>query len=735
MKQSRFLLLAFLLMAFCSFARAQQCYWVYLSDKQGSTFDPYAYFDTKAIERYRLNHADLYHISNYPLSSSYVSQVSALASEVVGHSRWFNAIGVMATPDQIAAIQRLPFVSRTVLIQGHLQPASLPDSLASPSPDSLVLLPQITSLQGQLFRQRGINGKGVRVAVLDTGFPGVDTLPAFKHLFDSNRVVATWNFIRRKENVFTGWNHGTQVLSCLAAFVNDTLLGLATGSEYLLASTEAPGVSPKDEIRWILALEWADKNGADIINSSVGHDDESYLPTQMDGTSQLARAANMAARKGMLICCAAGNNGNNYSWQIVCTPADADSILTVGACQNGNPYSAEALYFSSVGPTADGRLKPNVVAPGQGIYVIDPKEKYIDNDFNIQGTSFASPLVAGFCACALQLNRQLTAMQLKSEIEHSATLYPYYDYDLGYGVPQASYFLGPQEPISPSFHFSSNDTAILIHPQTISSSPHIYLKIQQDSGYILGYYSYNFPDSSMLFSIPKSVLSSHSLHVSYNGFTDSIRLSPDELSRLSSDSTFSPSSSLLPFYLSRDSTIHRLVFDRDTSSYLPEPSKHRLESDVQFDLGFNVFPLVSGYDRPRNALALSYGRHYSLPLSKSYSLSLGVYAGMNNFRFSPSHNNSLDAALLSPPMIADSAQASLRRLRYWQLGLELTQQVRIYSSHPGYCSWHFGLFGEWGGFRYRVRYNNTDPDYDGIITSFVNPSILDAQRLNYGLVT
>ena len=304
--------------------QAQNHYWVMLSDKAGTTFDPYSYFDAKAIERYQLNNADLYDISNYPLNSSYISQIDAIATDNFGQSRWFNAVAVTATPEQIAAIRRLPFVKEVVMLEGNMQTAKVTENEELKTENNgtdLELHNQLVRMGGKYFRNKGINGKGIRIAVFDGGFPQVNTHAAFKHLRDNNQIIKTWNFPNKKENVY-GWNsHGLMTLSCIAGRDGDTDLGLATGAEFLLARTEINDEPFKEEVWWQMAVEWADQNGAQIISSSLGYGKDRYYTRDMNGQSYVAKAANMAARKGILVCNSAGNEGDDKSWRTIITPS------------------------------------------------------------------------------------------------------------------------------------------------------------------------------------------------------------------------------------------------------------------------------------------------------------------------------------------------------------------------------------------------------------------------------
>ncbi|MDR2979074.1 MAG: S8 family serine peptidase [Bacteroidales bacterium] len=426
-----------LLLLLFSSACAQEDHWIFFTDKNGSEFNPYTYFDPLAIERRVKQGISLYDSTDFPLAQSYVDQIARLAEEYIGESRWFNAVAVSATAEQLQSIAEFPFVRDVVPVYSAMTITACDDEYPEFRTDStdLYLLEQLSRMAGELFHHDKINGKGIRIAIFDAGFTGADEHAAFQHLRDSNRIVKVWNFARKNDKVYRDHAHGRMVLSCVSGIYEEQMIGLATGAEFLLAKTETIFELKREEIWWLEAVEWADKNGAHIINSSLGYTGARYTPEQMDGrTSIVSRAANIAAAKGILVVNAAGNSGTDKEWlKTIATPADADSVLTVGGI---SPFTDYRIPFSSKGPTADNRLKPNVVAYG---WATVAAKTYLD--YGTTGTSFASPLVAGFAACVWQLHPEWNAMKLKEEIEKSADLYPYFDYDLGYGVPQASYFL------------------------------------------------------------------------------------------------------------------------------------------------------------------------------------------------------------------------------------------------------------------------------------------------------
>lgn len=469
-------LLFTLFCAILGIASAQNSYWVFFTDKQNTTFDPYQYFDTKAIERYAQCGADLYDITNYPVNSEYASAVEKAAEELVGTSRWLNAAGVMATEEQISMIKQFPFVAGIQLIASDMELAEIN---ITESINADYAGEQISIHHGELFKQHNISGKGVRVAVFDAGFPDVNTHPAFQHLRDNNQIIKTWNFVKKNENVYEANSHGRMVLSCIAGIMNgEQLLGMAPDAQFLLARTEVAAEPKKEEVWWVQALEWADQNGADIVNSSLGYGKQRYILKNMDGkTSMVAKAANTAAQKGILVCNSMGNEGTDKEWKMLITPADADSVLSVGAVISIDRIAS----FSSFGPTADGRMKPNVVAMGEDNWVAGSKGNFTQ----ASGTSFSSPMMAGFAACVKQLHPEYTAWQLKTEIEKSANHYPYFDYAFGYGVPQAGYFFGEKPEVTDNLSLSEDDEAIYVTCKKGETS--IFYKITNGDGTIERY--------------------------------------------------------------------------------------------------------------------------------------------------------------------------------------------------------------------------------------------------------
>lgn len=450
-------------------------YWVELRDKKGVRFDAGTYFVPAAQVRRLRQHLPAADSTDFPVRPDYLCAVRLHSDSVLLVSRWFNAVACRATPAQAAELAQLPGVRRVLpLPETPLLPAARPAASAwkgegrktISAADRLLARRQVRTLGADEFRKAALDGKGLRIAVFDVGFNGADQHPAFQELFARKQIVATYDFARRSAHVFHGGSHGTEVLACLAGRMPDgTPLGLATGAEFLLARTERMHREIyAEELDWLAAVEWADRNGADIINSSLGYTARRYFPEEMNGRlSLVARAANLAARKGILVVNAAGNDGDNEDWRTVGTPADADSVLAVGGI---DPETGLHLNFSAYGPTADRRLKPNVSAFGTVLTAAPGGYSHVD------GTSFASPLVAGFAACVWQHERSLTAMQLFEKMQQSASLYPYYDYAHGYGLPQAGFFLANKAPEQlPKLDFVVEDSLLAVNIRPEASRP------------------------------------------------------------------------------------------------------------------------------------------------------------------------------------------------------------------------------------------------------------------------
>lgn len=724
-----------LLIVLCSLpAMSQSCYWVFLTDKQGTTFDPYSYFDAKAIERYRQNGADLYDVTNYPLNGGYVSQIGAIATEEVGQSRWLNAVAVMATAEQIGQIEQLPFVSSTRIIASEMQMAACREAANAEAAEVLAAdeLPELTNqlvrMQGELFREKGIDGKGIRIAVLDGGFPRVNTHDAFKHLRDSHRILDTWNFPNKKADVY-GWNsHGLSTLSCITGIIDGQQLGLATGSEFLLYRTEVEAEPFKEEVWWMQAMERADQHGANLISSSLGYGKERYFTRDMDGTSYVAKAGNIAARKGILVVNSAGNEADSRQWKTIITPADADSVLCVGGIESDNEHYRH-ISFSSFGPSADGRLKPNVSAYGHALAAAnggDSKTSWV------YGTSFSCPLTSGFAACAWQMCKGKTAMEMMDLIQKSADLYPYYDYALGYGVPQASFFVNGPAKKAPTFKFT--DTKEYVQVQLLEKAPlaTIFFNKQRPDGTLVKYSSVEFENITPgdILQFHKGCLDSCTLNVSYNGYTTSYRLNKEDRYAMQWERR-----EFAPEYKSESEVLsNRYNYSRTAADLVPAKWGKNAEWEGGLYLMYGLNVPTQSKEKVVNLWSPAFHVGYRLihAFTKSYKIGLGVEYALGNFNYPADKSNRLD-------QLYNINQNGIgkKQYRHNEFAFELFQRVRI-TPTGGLAAngvhWDLGLYSSLGWDKYGIRYDSYNHASSAQI-DIHGPDNLDNRLFNWGFTT
>jgi hypothetical protein len=516
MKQ-KFTLIAFLCFIPIStiLAQSTDIYWVFFNSKSCNHFEPKDYFTPEALS-FKIRHniaLDDHH--DYPVDEEYVSTISSNCNELRGVSRWFNAVSIEATSQQIEIINTLPFVDSTQVIRTQLVTCSTPD-YESPSIFQLLhAKKQLSIMDGIVFDTLKVTGLGVRILVIDGGFTHADVTAPLSHLYTNNKIIKTWDFVQNDENVYAHNTHGTHVLSNICGYLDSLKLGFATKANFLLARSETRSELAYEEDYWLFAMEWGHKNGAQIINSSLGYTNSRYFNEDMNGkTSLVSKAANIAAAKGILVINAMGNEGDGR-WKYLSTPADADSALAIGGI---DPTTEVRVDFSSVGPSWDKRLKPNVSAPA--ITIVSGKDSYE----KAYGTSFATPLVTGFAACVWEMIPELSNMELFKLIEQSGSLYPYYDYAHGYGIPQAGYFLTfERKKPKKTFEHTCSDNTLTIKPiDFYSDFPHLYYHIKNKEGKIISYYLYELEDTTELSINLKDFKEGYSVQIFYNGYTEEI---------------------------------------------------------------------------------------------------------------------------------------------------------------------------------------------------------------------
>ncbi|MDN5202387.1 S8 family serine peptidase [Fulvivirgaceae bacterium BMA10] len=430
---------------FCHSISAQEHrYVVHFADKENNQYSidrPLEFLSQNAIDR-RQRQGIAITTQDLPVTSGYVQTLTTQGAEVLFTSRWFNAALIILNQNEVTNIEDLNFVNKVELVA----PASAFSSREKTHKkfdlefDDESVNMEATDFQNQMLgvdqmHQEGFRGEGMLIVVVDGGFTAADELPYFEHLFNENRVLDVYNFVEQNQDVYKRSTHGTRVLACIGASFPQQITGTAPGANFALFISEDVGSEYRiEEYNWVFAAERADSLGADVINTSLGYnqfDDPSmdYAKSDIDGqTAVISRAANIAAEKGMVIVNSAGNSGNN-AWQIITPPADAEHVLSVGSVTTNFLRSS----FSSLGPTADGRIKPDVMALGSGTVVgVDVSTGGIVSS---NGTSFSSPLVAGLSAGLWQAFPGLTSFEVMQVLKESADNAATPNNEFGYGIP------------------------------------------------------------------------------------------------------------------------------------------------------------------------------------------------------------------------------------------------------------------------------------------------------------
>ncbi|MFW5820106.1 MAG: S8 family peptidase [Bacteroidota bacterium] len=426
---------------------APEKYWVQLMDKKGTKYSiniPNEFLSERSILRrekfdIKITEEDL------PVSAAYIDSILSTGVKIHGTTKWFNAI-IIETTDSVALekISKFHFVkdfntnysnfSSVSREEGHFHDSPNFDKKYHESYFYGAASSQISILGGTFLHNFGYKGEDILIAVFDAGFNKVDELKAFSHLWEENRIKSYRDFVNPSSNIFEESTHGLAVLSTLAAYIPDTFVGTAPKASYmLLRSEEAARENKAEEAYWILAAEYADSLGADIITSSLGYNDfptsdkMNYNFDDLNGDSALVtRAAEKAFEKGMVIVSSAGNEGNNDSGRIT-PPADGPNVLAVGSIDTAYNITS----YSSRGNTYDGRIKPDVMAVGFRTKIINS----IGNPSEAYGTSFAAPQVAGLIACLMQATSDKTHHEIIQAVRKSSSQYQNPDSISGYGIP------------------------------------------------------------------------------------------------------------------------------------------------------------------------------------------------------------------------------------------------------------------------------------------------------------
>lgn len=449
---------------------AQEDAWVYLTDKPNEAAalaNPISILTQKALDR-KQNHGIAIDARDVPVHEPYISTLkSQVGITVMAKSKWFNAVHVRGTETDISALLNLTFVDSIDFADNGLDLGSRVGALADKTnieDQSIVFTYGDTQNQVEMINVDDLHlddftGEGITVAVLDAGFPNVNTMTAFQRLRDNGDLLDGYDFVNRTEAVYdnVSSSHGTRVLSTMAAYIPDEFVGTAPDASYYLFITEdANSENPVEESYWVEAAERADSLGVDLINTSLGYTEfdnpnYSYTPADMNGqTAFISKGASIAVEKGLLVVVSAGNSGAT-AWQTVGAPADSPNVLSVGAVDANGDYVA----FSSQGSAAQvGYQKPDVVARGGAAYVVNENDAITQNN----GTSLSGPILCGGIASLWQAIPEASPTEVMDLITQSASQYATPDDFLGYGIPDLALArtLGVEEEVLYSFSFYPN---------------------------------------------------------------------------------------------------------------------------------------------------------------------------------------------------------------------------------------------------------------------------------------
>lgn len=460
----------------------------------------------KAIQNRQLRGISI-NAEDLPVNENYIQALVNVGAVIKAKSRWFNYVLIEGLKkDQLIEFN---FISKYEEAQQYrVEFAEVNDNNNKTNTSNLnygLARPQIEMVRGHILHDFNFQGQGITIAVLDGGFAGADSGKAFDSLRMNNQILGTKSFVSSSPTVYEDGRHGTRVLSILGGYLDGQIIGSAPKANYWLLKSERESSETAVEMdNWMMAAEFADSVGADIISSSLGYNEfqggiGNYVYADMDGnTTIVTKAADKAASKGILVVVSAGNEGSG-AWRHITAPADGDSVLAVGSVTNLQNISS----FSSRGPSADGRIKPNVVAMGQAAANSSGNNASVGN-----GTSFSCPVISGMAACLWQSNITKTNMEIFRAIEMSATIAGFPNNDYGHGVPNFELALyntiGLEENAEPWYFTSYPNPVIdeLIIESSLELNQNITISIIDIRGKVIFERQVEINDSSFRINFP-----------------------------------------------------------------------------------------------------------------------------------------------------------------------------------------------------------------------------------------
>ena len=426
---------------------SQEDAWVYFNAKaniQNYLNQPLSMLSQRALDRRTAQHISLDE-KDVPINMAFVDQIAAASGiSVKAKSKWFNAVHVQGSLADIkllssfSFVDHLEFANRSLNIVGKKAAPKKIEKVRSSYEAQASFnygnsANQIQMLNGILLHQQNYTGLGKVIAVMDGGFPGVDTAVPFSRLRENNQILGGYDYVNRNSNFYSGIDHGSMVLSSMGGYLDNQLVGTAPEASYYLFITEdGSKEGPLEMSLWVEAAEEADRIGVDIITTSLGYtefDDSNYnfSYADMNGSSAfISRGVDVAFSRGIICVVSAGNEGNE-SWKYISAPADAIHALAIGAVNSVGNYAS----FSSIGPSFDQRIKPDLAAQGQMAVVSDSTGSIT----TASGTSFSAPIIAGMVASLWQALPNKTNSEIIKLIKESASLFENPNMEMGYGIP------------------------------------------------------------------------------------------------------------------------------------------------------------------------------------------------------------------------------------------------------------------------------------------------------------
>ncbi len=419
--------------------------WVYFNNK-GKNLEKYLNQPNSVVSERSLKRRakvlpnnKLIDFTDIPVNSNYIKKLRKLGIKIKHKSKWLNAVSCYINKSVLQRLEKLPFVKKITEVRRYkkkklpkpsgknkTKQTNIQTSTTAHTYNYGSSLTQNEVINTVAVHDQGYSGKGILICLMDAGFDKLS-----HEALQNINIIAAWDFVNDDPDVENGTgqgegSHGTSTLSQIGGFKEGQIIGTSFGADYLLAKTEnTESETPVEEDNWVAASEWADSIGADVFSTSLGYLDfdgtqNDYTFADMDGnTATITIAADLSVKKGIIVFNSAGNNGFNSSHNTLNAPADGDSVVAIGAVNSSKVRAS----FSSVGPTADGRIKPDLMAMGDGTYAASNSS--ITSYRSFSGTSASCPLAAGVPALMLEKDYSLTPMQirdiLRSTADHSTS--------------------------------------------------------------------------------------------------------------------------------------------------------------------------------------------------------------------------------------------------------------------------------------------------------------------------